>query len=64
MPFFDGFNIEPRRLKLDWRATVTAFFGGNGGGDESFNCSIEFGRPQRPIIIVDTVFSIRVSAIR
>lgn len=58
MPFFVEFKIEPRRLKLDWRTIFTELFGGNGGGDGSFNCSIGLCLPQRPIIILNTFDSI------
>lgn len=52
IPFFVEYNIDPRRLKLDCRTMFMAFFGGNGGGDGSFSCSIGLCLPQRPIIIV------------
>lgn len=53
MPFLVEFKIDPRRLKLDCRTMFIGFFGGNGGGDGSFNCSIGLCLPQRPIIIFD-----------
>lgn len=56
IPFFVEFKIEPSRLKLDWRTIFMEFFGGNGGGDGSLNCSIGLCLPQRFIIIL-TVFS-------
>lgn len=56
IPFFVEFKIEPSRLKLDWRTIFIEFFGGNGGGDGSFNCSTGLCLPQRPIIIVYLLF--------
>lgn len=54
IPFFVEFRIDPSRLKLDWRTIFMEFFGGNGGGDGSFNCSMGLCLPQRPIIIFNS----------
>lgn len=54
MPFLVEFKIEPSRLKLDCRTILVEFFGGNDGGDGSFNCSMGLCRPQRPIIIFNS----------
>lgn len=56
IPFLVEFKIDPSRLKLDWRTIFIEFFGGNGGGDGSFNCSTGLCLPQRPIIIVKFVW--------
>lgn len=53
IPLLVEFKIDPRRLKLDWRAMFIAFLGCNVAGDGSAN---SFCLPHRPMIMLFSPF--------